>query len=128
MYVTPIASDQEDENKLIGFSDNGQFFPHKYGCRFGWDWDINNKVICLSGYTYNIGIREIKELCTVPLNTEVNCSIHIMPSTYVFTVNGQNFEMNRLAHTKYARGALEYPYIGGNSVLDHDVNILLEIL
>jgi hypothetical protein len=117
---------QQDINKLLGLTDNGQFNDHKYSARFGWAY-FNNE-LHLSAYVYNIGIREVKELCTIPLNQEVLLSIAVFENIYVFCVNGAQYEMPRLSHGEYARGCLLNFYFGGTQTAPHDMHLQMRSL
>lgn len=120
IYQTANPENQWDINKLYGFSDNGAAHQ-QYSARFGWRW--SEGALRLFAYTYNKGVREAKELMTVPVGKELRCSIKAGPETYLFTVDGKSESMPRLSTTPAAKGYRLYPYFGGDETAPHEVRI-----
>ena len=125
IYTTTDPSNQDDINKLYGFADNNTTHQ-KYSARFGWCW--NNKAIRLYGYIYNNGIRDSKELGTVAIGYENNCSIKVTPTAYEFTLNGKVDSLPRTSTTIRAEGYKLYPYFGGDEFAPHTINIFIKEL
>jgi len=127
IYSTVDNNDQQDVNKLFGFSDN-QASHHAFSARVGWSW--SNNALKLFGYTYNDSIRAIQQLAIVPIGQEVDCNIGIdtLRKLYLFTVNGTTTSMPRTAKTTSIIGYKLYPYFGGNEVAPHKVTIKVEEL
>lgn len=123
IYTTQAASNQKDVNKLYGFSDNNAAH-HDYSARFGWRWSDN--ALRLFAYTYNKGTLSIKELGTVALGIENDCSIKVQGENYVFILNGVTVNMARAATTPTAQGYQLYPYFGGDETAPHDVRIWIK--
>lgn len=123
IYETQSAENQYDINKLYGFSDNNADH-HQYSARFGWRWSAN--ALRLFAYVYNNGAVTSKELATVNIGSEINCSIKITPTNYLFTVNGITTQLPRMAATEKAKGYQLYPYFGGDEVAPHQVNIWIK--
>lgn len=84
IYSTVLDYNQLDINKLYGFSDNNSGHQ-QYSARFGWRWSDN--ALRLFGYVYNNGVRDSKELGTVTIGSEINCSIKVTAKHYVFSLN-----------------------------------------
>jgi hypothetical protein len=120
IYQTSLPENQYDINKLYGFSDNNADH-HQYSARFGWRWSGN--ALRLFAYVYNEGVVASKELTVVDIGKEINCSIQVANSSYLFTVNGIKEKMPRMAGTPKAKGYQLYPYFGGDEAAPHDVNI-----
>jgi hypothetical protein len=116
--VTP--RNQKDINKLFGFSDNNSAH-HQYSARFGWRW--SDEALRLFGYVYNEGSVRSMELKKIAIGEEVNCAITVQDNHYLFTVNGENFELPRLSTTAFAKGYMLYPYFGGDETAPHEVRI-----
>jgi hypothetical protein len=125
MYQTVIPDNQHDINKLYGFSDNNQEH-HLYSARIGWRW-INN-ALSLFAYVYNNGVMTSQEIIQVPLDQEINCSIKVQGSQYLFTVSGMQVTMPRAATTETAVGYQLYPYFGGDETAPHDIRIQIKDL
>lgn len=125
VYQTQSAENQYDINKLYGFSDNNAGH-HQYSARFGWRW--SGKALRLFAYVYNNGSVISKELTTVPIGVEINCSIKVAASNYVFTVNEVRTTVPRAATTEKAKGYQLYPYFGGDEVAPHLINIWIKNL
>lgn len=123
IYQTQSAENQYDINKLYGFSDNNSDH-HQYSARFGWRWSDN--ALRLFGYVYNQGSVSSKELTTVAIGAEINCSIQITPGSYIFYVNGTGYPLMRMATTAKAEGYQLYPYFGGDETAPHLINIWIK--
>ncbi len=125
IYTTSKAENQNDINKLYGFSDNNATH-HEYSARFGWRWSDN--ALHIFAYDYNKGIRSFKEIGTVQIGQENTCSITVSANKYVFNLNGAETIMSRASTTPVAEGYQLYPYFGGDESAPHDIFIWIEIL
>jgi len=125
IYTTINASNQDDINKLYGFSDNSSTH-HRFSARFGWRW--SNNALRLFGYIYNNGIRESTELGTVALGKENNCAIKITSTAYQFLLNGHIDSLPRRSTSVRAEGYKLYPYFGGDELAPHLINIFIKEL
>jgi len=123
IYETQSAENQYDINKLYGFSDNNASH-HEYSARFGWRW--SGKALRLFAYIYNKSAVTSKELTTVEIGSEINCSIKVTGTSYLFTVNDITTQMPRMATTEKAKGYQLYPYFGGDEVAPHQINIWIK--
>ena len=123
IYETASPENQYDINKLYGFSDNNSDH-HQYSARFGWRW--SDKALRLFAYIYNEGTVLSKDLTTIAIGEEINCSIKVTSSNYFFTVNGVSTQLPRLATTEKAKGYQLYPYFGGDEVAPHQINIWIK--
>lgn len=125
VYENLDTSNQRDINKLFGCSDNNAQH-HLYSARFGWRW--NDKALHLFAYVYNGGVQTNKELTTVEIGKEVNCSIKIKGNQYTFTVDGKTETMPRESTTATAIGYKLYPYFGGDEHAPHTISIWIKEL
>ena len=123
IYNTILAENQDDINKLFGFSDNNAQH-HQYSARFGWRWSSN--ALRLFGYTYNNSIRSSIELGTIAIGSENNCSIKVDSSLYVFTLNGKKINMPRESKTALAEGYKLFPYFGGDEFAPHAISVWIK--
>lgn len=115
-----------DVNKLWGFSEglNNQY----NSARIGWRW-LNNQLE-LFAYVYVKGtlLRDPVSydppfIKTVAIGSEINCSIAVSGSNYIFTVDGNVVKTVRgSSSTKYS-GYQQYPYFGGTLTAPHLINI-----
>lgn len=123
IYNTLNSSNQYDINKLYGFSDNDSAH-HRYSARFGWRW--SDQALRLFVYVYNSGIRTSKELGTIQIGTENNCSIKVTDGHYIFSLNNTTDTLLRSSTTDRGKGYKLYPYFGGDETAPHDINILIK--
>lgn len=123
IYHTAVAANQDDINKLFGFSDNNALH-HEYSARFGWRW--SDSALHLFGYIYNKGVMSFRELGTVEIGEENHCTIKADNNKYVFTLNGKETVMPRLSTTTLAEGYKLYPYFGGDESAPHTIKILIK--
>ena len=125
IYSNVNPDNQLDINKLYGFSDNNSAHQD-FSARFGWRWSEN--ALRLFGYVYNNGIRSSKELGTVAIGAENNCSITVNPKSYVFALNGKIDSLPRTSTTAKATGYKLYPYFGGDETAPHTIYIWIKEL
>jgi hypothetical protein len=125
IYTTIEAGNQKDINKLFGFSDNNAQH-HQFSARFGWRWSDN--ALRLFAYTYNDSKRSMKEIGTVELGAESDCSIKINGDKYIFTLNDKQLEMPRTSTAAIAEGYKLYPYFGGNEMAPRTISIWIKEL
>jgi hypothetical protein len=122
IYRSVDPNNQHDLNKLYGFADDDK--PHHVSsARIGWRWYAEE--LQLQGYVYNDGVMSAMPITSVPLNTEVSCSIRVEGAKYIFTVNGKVLEMTRSATSPGALGYRLFPFFGGQESAPHDVSILI---
>ncbi len=125
MYKNVIADNQQDINKLYGFSDNNQEH-HINSARIGWRW-FNNQ-LQLFAYVYNNSVQSNQLITSVPLNQDISCSIKVEGNIYIFNVNGTVIKMPRASTTATAVGYQLYPYFGGDEVAPQDIHIWIKDL
>lgn len=125
IYQTRLLENQYDINKLFGFSDNNSDH-HQYSARIGWRWSDN--ALRLFAYVYNKGAVQSQELAAVAIGAEINCSIKIAGSRYIFSVNGVETEMPRMSTTATGQGYQLYPYFGGDETAPHEIRIWIKNL
>jgi len=121
IYQSLDPGNQEDVNKLFGFSENNDH--HETSARFGWNW--NGKSLTLFAYCYTDGIRSITPLTSVHLNKEYFCSVKLTQTHYEFTVEDLHMLILRNSSDSIINGHHLYPYFGGDETAPHDINIFL---
>jgi hypothetical protein len=124
IYQTVDPNNQYDINKLWGFSEglNNQY----NSARIGWGW--SDEALRLYAYAYVKGVRHSQEISTVPIGVDINCSIKVSGSTYIFTVNSTSVTLPRGLSTSSASGYQQYPYFGGDETAPHTIRILIRSL
>lgn len=118
-----------DVNKLWGFSEG---FNNQYNsARIGWRW-LNGK-LQLFAYVYVKGtlLRDPISydppfIKTVQIGSEVNCSIAVSGSKYIFTVDGVVVQTTRGTSASQFSGYQQYPYFGGTLTAPHLINIYIK--
>lgn len=126
IYKTIDPANQDDINKLFGFSDNNAQH-HEFSARFGWCWSIKNG-LCLFGYIYNNSQRSSKFLGSISLGEEHNCSIKVTADSYIFTLDGKSETMPRTSKTATGSGYKLFPYFGGDEFAPHNIKIAIKEL
>jgi hypothetical protein len=118
-----------DVNKLWGFSEglNNQY----NSARIGWRW-LNDQLE-LFAYVYVNGtlLRDPVSydppfIKTVAIGSEINCSIAVSGSNYIFTVDGIIVKTSRGTSVSKFNGYQQYPYFGGNLTAPHLINIYIK--
>jgi hypothetical protein len=118
-----------DVNKLWGFSEglNNQY----NSARIGWRW-LNGK-LQLFAYVYVKGtlLRDPISydppfIKAVQIGSEVNCSIAVSGSKYIFTVDGVVVQTARGTTASQFSGYQQYPYFGGTLTAPHLINIYIK--
>jgi hypothetical protein len=77
---------------------------------------------------YNNGSVISKELGTIQIGSESNCSIKVKNGYYIFSLNNITDTIVRSSTTDKGLGYKLYPYFGGVDVAPHDINILIKEL
>jgi hypothetical protein len=125
IYQTSNPANQNDINKLFGFSDNNA--EHlQYSARFGWNW--GKEGLKLHAYVYNNGVRTTRLLGIVPVGADQQCSIKVTEGTYIFSLNGSTETLPRESTAPQALGYKLYPYFGGDEVAPHNITIYIKEL
>lgn len=119
VYTTVDPVNQYDINKLWGFSEG---LSNSYNsARVGWAY--NEGALRLYGYVYAKGKRHSAEITTVPIGTDITCSIRLSGSSYVITANGKSVTLPRGTTSTRASGLQQYPYFGGDERAPQDIRI-----
>ncbi len=119
IYTTINSANQNDINKLFGFSDCGSHHLIN-SARIGWNW--SNDSLRIYAFVHNNGNMLWKEITTAEIGRVINCRITCLPDTYNFEVNGKIESLPRHCAGNYTRYKL-YPYFGGDEVAPHDIRI-----
>jgi hypothetical protein len=127
IYTTVDPLNQDDTNKLLGYSDCGSLFHQDNSARFGWRW-INNQLEIMA-YCYIDQVRpEPVRVAVVELNTVNTYRLQFKSDRYIFTVNDTNtVEVPKNCNFKGDRYKL-YPYFGGDEEAPHEIRIWIEEL
>ncbi|MCW3073413.1 MAG: hypothetical protein JWP69_482 [Flaviaesturariibacter sp.] len=125
IYQTVNSSNQDDINKLYGFSDNNMQH-HQFSARFGWRWSAG--ALRLFGYIYNNSIVASKEISAIPIGADVVCNLQVTATHYRFMVGNLKDSLPRLSTTAKAKGYQLYPYFGGDEPAPHTVSIWIKPL
>lgn len=124
IYTTIDSNNQEDVNKLYGFSDcNTQH--HDNSARFGWRW--SNNALRLFAYCYKSGNLAIKEMGEVEIGKEHVCNIRIDNDKYIFTLNHNKMDtMERGCTDPKSKKYMLFPFFGGDEMAPHDITIRIK--
>lgn len=124
IYTTSDPSNQDDINKLYGFSDCNT--PHlENSARIGWRW--SNDSLRIFAYVHNNGNIIFKEITTAEIGETILCRITCLEGQYSFTANGKNATLPRNCSGQHNRYKL-YPYFGGNETAPHTIEIKIKDL
>lgn len=120
VYTARKPQNQDDINKLYGFSDNAT--NHQtHSARVGWRW--KNERIELFAYCYAFGNRSFTLLGTANLNEWVDLSIRLSAAGYEFQYKGASTFMKRGPSQPTIGGFMLFPYFGGDESAPHTVRI-----
>jgi len=132
-YELPVYS-QGNVNKLFG-GYFGLFAEHKNSVRFGWRWSFADKKIELLAYVYDAGKRNWDEQMRFPvvaqidLDETVECSICVMPDSYVFEVKKDGKFVGEPVVVPHDRipswGFTQSLYFGGAEPAPHDMSVFM---
>ena len=125
IYTLANVSNQDDINKLYGFSDCGSHHLDN-SARVGWCW-LNN-ALRLYAFVHNDGEMLMKEITQARIGETIKCSIECNGSNYIFIVNNSTVTMPRhCSKNRFTRYML-YPYFGGDEVAPHKIKITIQDL
>jgi hypothetical protein len=125
IYQTSIPENQNDINKLIGFSDCSS--QHQTNsARFGWNWRDN--ALRIYAYIYVEGQRQEKELGTTELGKTTSFNLRTSGNSYIFTFNGVETSMPRHCSGGVGVAYKLLPYFGGDETAPHDIKIKIRNL
>jgi len=125
IYRTVVPENQNDINKLMGFSDCSS--QHQTNsARFGWNWRDN--ALRIYAYNYVDGQRQEKELGTVELGKTTSFSMKTSGNSYTFTFNGIETTMPRQCSGGTGVSYKLLPYFGGNEPAPHEIKIKIRTL
>ena len=125
VYQTTDPKNQEDINKLYGFSDNNAEHQ-QFSARLGWNWARN--ALRLYAYVYNNGERASQEITSIQIGSTCTCSIKISAHHYIFSANNATVDMARSSTTSNAVGYKLFPYFGGDEIAPHEIDIWIKEL
>lgn len=113
-------------HKLFGL---GYLFNHHVdSARVGWRYE-GGGIFKLFSYCYISGKRVVQEICTVPINTKINCKISIINKKYIFRVYYNSSPLSivivNFSHNKKWSYPLNF-YYGGRLSASRDINIKIE--
>jgi hypothetical protein len=124
IYQTKDPANQEDINKLWGFSEGEDHQLNS--ARIGWAYCRDS--LRLYGYTYAGGKRHSKEICTIDINRPVRCGIELSADGYRISVGDKTVVLPRERTTLSASGYQLYPYFGGDETAPHTISIDIQTL
>lgn len=125
LYQTRDPANQEDWNKLMGFSDC-QSHHHQNSVRLVWRWN-EGAGIEIGEYFYRNGQRSFAKLTTVQVGDTNFAMIAAQKGFYHLQVNDVSSEQVRRCANRNASYWL-YPYFGGDEVAPHSFNIFIKQL
>jgi hypothetical protein len=118
-----------DVNKLYGFSEG---FNNQYNsARIGWRWLDGQLQLFAYVYVKGTLLRDPVSydppfIKSVSIGAEVNCSIAVSASNYIFTVDGVVVKTARGISVAKYQGYQQYPYFGGSLTAPHLTNIYIK--
>ena len=120
LYLSANGANQEDVNKLTGFSDCNDNHQRN-SARIGWSW--NGRAVALYAYAYVNNERMIKTLSAVPLHKAVTCSVRAEGGQYYFSTGTVTDSIPRHCAGYSGSRYKLYPYFGGDETAPHDITI-----
>ena len=124
IYTTRDPNNQNDINKLFGFSDCNDHHLEN-SARVGWRW--SNNALRLFAFVHNSGTFVFQEMTTARIGSVIKCRITCLDSTYLFEINRSVAELPRHCSGRMSRYKL-FPYFGGDETAPHDIRIAINEL
>ncbi len=110
-------------NKLFGI---GYFWNHhKESARIGFRYE-GSGYFKLYAYCYVIGSRITREICQVPINTEITCSIDITNNKYIFKVSYNSAPVSIVTVNFNHKKKWSFPlnlYYGGTNKAPNEIKV-----
>ena len=125
VYRNAIPENQNDINKLYGFSDCSSGHQSN-SARFGWNW--REGALRIYAYVYVNGTRQEKELGTAELNEPASFKIATRDNSYLFTFRGMETVMPRHCTGGVGVSYKLLPYFGGDEPAPQEVRIKIRNL
>lgn len=101
---------------------------HKQSARIGWRYE-GSGIFKLFSYCYIDGVRSIREICKVPINTPINCVIEIIKNKYIFKVSYNSSPVSivtlNFTHNKRWSFPLNL-YYGGTNEAPNEIEVKIE--
>ncbi|WP_439584777.1 hypothetical protein [Dyadobacter bucti] len=125
VYKTKIPENQNDINKLMGFSDCSSQHQQN-SARFGWNW--REGALRMYAYVYVNGQRQERELGTAEINEITSCKIELRENSYIFTYRGVETVMPRHCSGGVGVAYKLLPYFGGDETAPQEIKIKIRNL
>ena len=126
-YKTQDPLNQQDNNKLLGFSDCNTLHQEN-SARFGWWW--NGERVAITAYCYFKGQRIIEPIGEVEIDKIYQYGIEKTEKGYVFSLEG--FQPLSLEFRQDACGSgrnyMLWPYFGGDETAPQEVRVRIKRL
>lgn len=120
VYATVDPANQEDINKLYGFSDCSSHH-HTNSARFGWRWFEG--AVQIFAYIYADGERMWAYLGDARIGEPARYALYADGAEYVFEFGGETARMPRGCAGDGGVKYRLYPYFGGDETAPHDISI-----
>lgn len=125
-YQNKLEENQQDINKLMGFSDCNSKH-HNNSARFGWRWFEDQLEI--HAYCYVNGDRIVQYIGTVELNEKADYLLHVSDTQYTFRIKDEApVIIDRGDVCNIGVYYMLYPYFGGDEVAPQDINIQIRTM
>ncbi len=126
LYNSIYPLQENKTHKLFGL---GYFWNHhKQSARIGWRYE-GSGIFKLFSYCYIDGVRSIREICKVPINTPINCVIEIIKNKYIFKVSYNSSPVSivtlNFTHNKRWSFPLNL-YYGGTNEAPNEIEVKIE--
>jgi len=124
IYDLKDSTDQQDTNKLFGFTDCNVVNPTQNSARFGWRY-WNNEIQIMAFVDYN-GVHRFEKIGVTYPGEVSTGEIKLENGSYAFYYKGNKTMMSRHCSSKKMKGYDLFPYFGGNRTAPHEVKIWLK--
>ena len=124
IYQTKDPANQEDINKLWGFSEGEDHQLNS--ARIGWAFCRDS--LRLYGYTYAAGKRSSREITAIETGRAIRCAINLTADGYSITILDKTIKLPRERTSLTTTGYQLYPYFGGDETAPHPISIDIQPL
>ena len=124
-YETEIPENQDDVNKIYGFSDFG-VRHQKYSIRLGWKYMDNELQLCW--LRHEQGVHSSAKIRAIEPDVIYNATIDIKTFYYVIVIDNDTTLVRRRPEGNWGliRRNYLYPYFDGNEYAPHDITIKIK--
>ena len=124
-----LGNDNDQINKLFGYSLSLFESHHKNSIRIGWTFNPTTDKVDFYAYYYDGGLRFVEYLGNQEVDKYDNCSVSVEMCTtsgqHIVMFNDEVFAFNLLSKPSGKFGWILNPYFGGTQAAPHELGFII---